>query len=103
MNIPETTLAQLGGASRLSVMIGARHFSSDGRELSFRFTAKASNGANWAAVTLDEDDTYSLRFARVSYPRGGGEKVVERGTFAGVYVEQLRRAFESATGLRLSL
>jgi len=102
-NTADTILRQLGGSGRLSIMIGAKNFVGEDRALSFRFAARAKYGANWIEVTLAGDDTYTIRFAKVTRPRFGGETVAERGTFRGVYVAQLRATIERETELRRSL
>jgi len=89
-------LAQLGGAHRLTAMIGARDFVDGGDALTFRFVARALGGINRVRVTLTPADTY-----RVSFHRGrAAEQVAE---VAGVYADGLRAAVEHHTGLALSL
>ncbi len=96
--IPETTLEQLGGAGRLCAMIGAHTFTQSDKTLTFKFKARAKNGANCIQVTLDPSDTYTVKFYSL---RGLSMKV--KGEFSDVYNDCLRRVIESETGLYLSL
>lgn len=91
-------LSQLGGAGRLTAMIGAKHFFSDddGRSLVFKFAG--SRKANYAKITLTDDDLYTVDFKKI---RGVEAKDVE--SFEGVYADMLRDIFESTTGLYLSV
>ena len=97
-NIAATILLQLGGARRLSAMIGARAFVAGDRSLTVIFAARAKNGANRFTVTLDESDTYTVSFDRVR-----GVALKSLGTTDGIYADRLRFAIESATGLYLSI
>jgi hypothetical protein len=94
--IAETILEQLGG--RLISMIGAHHMfhHADGA-LSFKFKARASNGSNHCKVTL-VNDLYTVVFTSIR-----GSKVTIRGTFEGVYNDQLMALFERETGLYLTM
>ena len=99
LDVANTILAQLGGAGRLTAMIGAKHFVGDATSLTFKWTAPSTNKANCAVITLDrEADAYTVRFCRVARL-----DVAEKGTREGVQLAELRRVIEGATGLRLSL
>lgn len=103
MTVANTILAQLGGAGRLSVMIGAHGFTADGPALIFKFKARAKRGIKAIKVTLDASDTYSVEFYM---PRGSlrrGTYTVETRGLSGVYADSLRDVIEYETGLALSL
>jgi hypothetical protein len=96
-----TALNQLTGSTfgvgRLVAMIGACDFVTDprGRAVSFRFKARATNGAKRLRLRLDADDTYTMEFISLQ----GRSK----GEIGGLYADNLKGAFERATGLYLSL
>ena len=95
------TIAALGGMGKLRAMIGAdnfiRGYETDGTpSLSFKF--KGSKTANYARIALDPSDTYTLRLFKI---RGYDAKPVYEAS--DLYAENLRPAFERATGLYLSL
>lgn len=98
--VATTILAQLGGARRLSVMIGAHSFMSDGPALIFKFRAKASKGIKAIKVTLDPSDTYTVRFWRIG---SRGLDVRQVAEHSDVYADDLRTVIEAETGLYLSL
>jgi plasmid replication initiation protein len=92
---------QLGYSShRLNVMIGAKNFvqSREDNYVSFRFTCKAKNKANYCKITLNPSDTYILEFG---YIRGLNYTI--RSVNELVYCDQLTRIFETETGLNLSI
>lgn len=95
------TIAALGGMGKLRAMVGAdnfiRGYETDGTPaLSFKF--KGSKTANYARIALDPSDTYTLRLFKI---RGYEAKPVYEAS--DLYAENLRPAFERATGLHLSL
>lgn len=98
VEIATTIAQQLGGTRRLGVMIGAHGFTAGDNSLSFRFKAKAKNGSNAMRIVLEPSDTYRVEFLSIR-----GTSVKSKGVFEDVYAEDLRRLFESETGLYLSL
>jgi hypothetical protein len=99
MEVAETIVRQLGqSTARLGLMVGAHTFTGRPEGLTFKFKAKAKNQANCVRVTLSPDDTYKVEFLRLS-----GVNVWTKGSFEGVYAEDLKRIFERETGLYLSL
>lgn len=95
------TITALGGMGKLRAMIGAdtfiRGYEADGTpSLSFKF--KGCKTANYARIALDPSDTYTLRLFKI---RGYEAKPVYEAS--NLYAENLRPAFERATGLYLSL
>lgn len=94
--IAETIIEQLGG--RLTAMIGAHHmFHHAEGALSFRFKARASNSSNHCKVSL-VGDLYTVVFTSIR-----GSKVTVKGTFEGIYNDQLKALFERETGLYLTM
>lgn len=93
-------LSQLGGARRLTAMIGAKDFLSDddGKSLVFKF--KGSRHANYVKITLTPADLYAVDFKRI---KRGGIEAVDVGSFDGISADQLRELFEMTTGLYLSI
>lgn len=101
LRVAKTILAQLGGAGRLSAMIGAQNFAGDATSLKFRFAAQATNGANLIRIQLDASDTYTVEFYKIGRaPEFECEKI---NSISFVYGDQLVPVIESETGLRLSL
>jgi len=94
--VADTILAQLGGASRVSAMTGAKSFLAGKSELAFRFSA--SKSANYVSIKLDADDTYSVEFLKT---RGVKFSIVKKSV--NVYAQDLPSLFEEVTGLYLTL
>ncbi len=99
---------QLGG-NHFLVMTGTKDLIADGNTLRMRL-AKNLSKANRLWVTLDGDDTYTMRFFRYTAPRlsrktmtYSSEKVTEVETLSGIYAEQLRGIFTGVTGMDTSL
>ncbi len=98
MDVAETIAAQLGGMGRLAAMLGAKHFNGTADALSFKFAAKATNGANHIEIKLMPDDTYDITWRNLR-----GLTVTNKGEAFGLQVGDLRRYFTRTTGLYLSL
>jgi hypothetical protein len=81
-------------------MMGARELLADDRTLIFRI-GKNANGVNRISVTLDWDDTYTVKFLRQSGAPMFTVRTVSEVSM--VHAEDLRRVLESGTGLYLSL
>lgn len=99
-NLTLNQLAQReGGANVLAAMTGAKNFmrSDEDNFVSFRFTAKAKNKANFIKITLNAMDTYDVEFG---YIRGMNYTV--RSSNEGLYEDMLKAHFESETGLYLT-
>jgi hypothetical protein len=94
----ETILEQMGNANRLGAMIGARDFLALDAGLQFKFAG--SKTANCVKIELNDADLYDVAFYKVK--RGGLEFAVVQEN-SNVYADQLRRLFETTTGLYLSL
>ena len=102
MDVANTILRQLGGAGRLTAMIGAHSFVGDtaAPSLTFKFRAKAKNKANCLQVILDPDDTYTARWFKIARGAFDWKKI---GEDSGLYAEDLIPYVEDKTGLRLGL
>lgn len=94
--IAQTILAQLGGQSRLRLMVGASNFDLGVSSLSFRLKSAQKN-IKGITVTLDPSDTYTVSFHKV---RGAD---ITSKEVSDVYADSLKRVIESETGLYLSL
>ncbi len=100
MNVAQTILSQLGG-NRFIVMTGASKFVGSPDTLYFHLPrGSAKDKINHVAVKLNAMDTYDMTFSNFSARKLTVKPVTE---FAGAYAEDLRRLFESATGLYTSL
>jgi hypothetical protein len=95
--IAHTIAQQLGGLGRLAMMVGAKNFVALESGLTMKLGKGAKDGITHLTVTLDADDTYTVRFQRVY-----GTKVTEKGTTEGAYADMLTNLFESTTGFYLS-
>lgn len=96
--IAQTILVQLG-ASRFVAMTGARNLV--GREDGLQFDIpRAMNKANKVRITLTPDDLYTVEFMAFSRKYLTCDIV---GRVDGLGCEELRGAFERATGLLTSL
>ena len=94
-------LQQMGGVGRIVAMTGAKDFvyGEDADKLPYvGFKFKGCPKANYVAITLAPDDTYTVRFGKiVKYDlKAAGESAM-------VYAGQLRGTFERFTGLYLSI
>jgi hypothetical protein len=103
MQVAQTILQQLGGAGRLSAMIGARNFVAYHDALSFTFAARGRDGIRAVRVILTPADLYTVEFIKVGRPTSAyiGRHVVE--TVEYVYADMLRATIEQRTGLALAL
>ena len=52
LTVANTILAQLGGAGRLTSMIGAHSFVGDEKSLTFKYRARAEDGSNCCRCTV---------------------------------------------------
>ena len=102
MSVPEIILEQLGG-HRFVVMTGSSHFVADGYTLRMNLARNGSK-ANRLYITLDADDTYTMRFFKYTAPRFNSktvsfteEKITEVETIKGVYCDMLQDIFTRVT------
>jgi hypothetical protein len=94
MNIAREIFRQLGG-NRFSVMTGSKNYTSIGNGLQFSLP-KRYNGINKISITLEGDDTYTVRGYYFSVSKLTCDMVQE---VSGVYCENLQEVFTSMTGL----
>jgi hypothetical protein len=116
--VASTILSQLGGASRLSAMIGANSFASGdfAREgesptpgLSFRIKARALKGIKAVVIKLNGHDLYDVEFGKIITTKDPDTgfminceyKVVDEHN--DIDAENLKEVIERSTGLYLSL
>lgn len=95
--IAQTTLDQLGGAGRLTAMIGF-HSSNYDKNGVLGFKFRGSRKYNYAQITLADDDTYTVRLVKIVKWDIRAEQ-----TWSGIHADGLRDLFETETKLRLSL
>jgi len=99
--VAKTILQQLGGR-RFMVMTGSKQPVAGENFLMLKL-ARNKSGANKLKVTLKKNDTYKVEFMRVSFGPKTGPKCTDKGTFDGVYFDQLQDIFEETTGLYTTL
>ena len=108
MSVADTILQQLGG-QRFIAMTGSNHFVSDKNTLRMHL-AKNMSKANRLDITLEFDDTYTMRFYKYTPSRlvtnhktqtckFSEEKVAEIAKFTGVYFDSLQEIFTQVTGM----
>lgn len=108
MSIASIILEQLGG-NKFIAMTGASHFVSDGNTLRMQIPRNKSK-ANRLWITLDFDDTYTMRFfryrapgTRIDYKRMTVHDIKEINedvyTVSGIYCDQLQEIFTKQTGM----
>ncbi|MEX3914424.1 hypothetical protein AB4672_21865 [Bacillus paralicheniformis] len=96
--VAETILQQLGGANKLSAMLGAKNFSFDEEDVTFSF--QGCSKANMLKISLNGKDLYDVEFFKYNQ-RSCQCPVVE--SYRNVPVENLKGVIETYTGLYLSL
>lgn len=103
MNVAHTILRQLGG-NKFLVMTGAIPVT-DGNTLRLHLTKNMSK-ANRLYITLEADDTYTMRFFKYTAGRldmktfeWKADKVTEIKTIEGVYCDMLQSIFTEVTGM----
>ncbi len=103
MTVANEILNQLGG-NKFIVMTGAKNFISDGNTLRMTLTKNMSK-ANRLYITLDANDTYTMRFFKYTAPRFNTktytfseEKIQEIKTLNDVYCDQLQSIYTDITG-----
>lgn len=94
--VAKTILSQMGGASKLALMIGAKNFVSGDNSVSFRWKAKSKNKANAVRITLNGKDLYDVEFIRIH-----GVNVKTISEHNDIYADMLIELFETQTGLYL--
>jgi hypothetical protein len=104
MRVAETILEQLGG-NKFLVMTGAKNLVADGNTLRMQLPKNMSK-ANRLYITLEADDTYTMRFFKYTAGRLNmktleytEDKVKEVKTVQGVYCDMLQGIFTETTGM----
>lgn len=104
MRTADIILEQLGG-NKFIVMTGSKNFVADSETLRMTLSKNRSK-ANRLWITLDADDTYTMRFFKYTAPRFNAktvtftdEKITEVETLKGIYCDQLQEQFTKVTGL----
>lgn len=88
---------QLGGFNHLTMMIGAKDFMYDNRDLSFKFMRSGADKLNYVKISLNESDLYDIEFWNLGRVNFNKVKTIEM-----VFADQLIPLFEENTGLTLS-
>jgi hypothetical protein len=109
MEIQKTILAQLGG-NKFIAMTGSKNFLKESENTLRMDLTRNMSGANKLYITLDADDTYTMRFVKLVLPKlnmktfeWSEQKVKEIEKFEGVYFDMLRPLFTQVTGMYTSL
>jgi hypothetical protein len=98
MNTANLILQQLGGAGKLTAMLGAHSFSGEKDRLRFKFKARAHQNIKCINIVLEPSDTYRVEFWSVR-----GINVTKVAEHTGVYCDSLIPLVESVTGLAVRL
>lgn len=108
MKVANIILEQLGG-NKFLAMTGANHLIADGNTLRMTLTKNCSR-ANRLYITLDGDDTYTMRFFRFTAGKLNKktyewteDKTEDIKTVNGVYCDMLQDIFTATTGMATSL
>lgn len=108
MKVANIILEQLGG-NKFLAMTGANHLVADGNTLRMQLTKNRSR-ANRLYITLDGNDTYTMRFFRFTAGKLNkktyewtNDKTEEIKTVNGVYCDMLQDIFTATTGMLTSL
>ena len=97
LEVPFTILEQLGG-KRFILRTGSSHFITETNSLTMNL-AKNKSGASILSITLNANDTYTMRFFKNPAQEHGNEIEI----YQDVYCDQLQEIFEAVTGIDLSL
>lgn len=103
LTVAETIFDQIAGGrrGRFCAMTGAKDFTATATGLRFRLPSTphfVKDGINIVKIDLMPTDTYTVTFFKAR-----GSRCAELKQIEGVYCDNLRRVFESETGLTLSL
>ena len=98
---------------RLKAMIGAKDFAQDEEKQMVQFKFPMAKGVNFCKITLTSQDLYDIEFGKIGKKADPEMKALGikmmvssykvKTTLTGYYDEMLKEAFESTTGLYLSL
>lgn len=100
----ETIMQQLGG-SKFHAMTGCKPIVFDKNTVLLSIPRNMSK-ANRLSITLDADDTYSMRFFRFTHGRLSTktykmtpDKETDVASYSGIYFDQLQEIFTNVTGM----
>lgn len=97
-------LMQLGGASKLTAMLGVKNFLYDNSKNLLSFQFKGCKKANLFTVIYDSGkDLYIMKFEKIRINKNMKFNTYEVNTFTDVFAEDMKPIFEDFTGLYLSL
>ncbi len=96
LDVAKTILSQLGGAGNLAMMCGCKDFAADVNSVQFKVGSNAKK-VTACRVVLEPSDTYTVEFYA-----GRGLKMRKTAEHSDVYADQLRKFFETETGMYLS-
>jgi hypothetical protein len=100
MQVAQTILAQIGGNNFLA-MTGAKNLTHTDNSLTFHFPKNSpKNKIKIVKITLDADDTYTIKFYQYSARTFDCNCILETN---GLYAADLKGKIERETGLALSL
>lgn len=98
MNAGQIILDQLGGAGRLSAMIGANSIGYGEKHLTFQF--KGIRQMNMIRVELNGSDLYDITYLKFNKRTF---EIKEVDALNDVFASDLKSSIERTTGLALSL
>ena len=98
LTVANIIIEQMGGAGKLTAMIGATYFAGD--DTSVQFSFKGCRKANKCRVTLLPNDLYKMELLKVNKRTYDLEYLYQE---EGLYWDMLKPEFEKETGLYLSL
>lgn len=104
MEIAKNILQQLGG-NKFLAMTGSKNLMSDGNKLHMTLPKNMSK-ANRLTITLDPNDTYTMRFFKFTPGKLNTKtfeyvdhKEKDMKVYDGIYADQLQYIFTSITGM----
>lgn len=100
MEIAKTIIQQMGGDTKLRVMIGAKDILALDSGVQFSF--KGSKISNKVVIELTQDDLYAMVFYKINM-QNIDKSMIPVKIFEGVYNDMLIPIFEETTGLYLYL
>jgi hypothetical protein len=101
MAVAHEILMQMGGHRRLTLMAGCKDFVAIDNGVQFSVGQNAK-GVNKVRVILTPQDLYDVEFGRVRRVKGVPTYTVLSKS-EGIYNDMLKREFEEATGMYLTM
>lgn len=106
--VTATILNQLGGR-KFVAMTGSKNFTFEGisehnKNINLRMDLSTNkSGANRLEIHLMTDDTYTMKFYKLSFKNRCEAVISKEQTFDGVYCDMLQSIFTQVTGMHTSL